>query len=797
MLASAPVAAAPVEQGLELVVPRPIPVEPAPAARTTATAEPFLQRAVPIDARPSAVPTPETVESTLDFPPMAGFINPAPEPADRAAVPLMESRPARREPRLGKLLPRLAPMLDQEFVNASAHSPVEELPPPPPAPAAPTPPAVEERAPSRPWPPPFTAKPEFEPVPPEVTVSALRVKPVEPSPRTATPGRVPYGPGEITYSGGIRTRFILLAAAMLVIVASIIGTALYLARTHTPQVLKFAVPPPEHTSYPGTPAVSPDGKYLAFSASGPEGRRMLWLRPLDALHATVIPGSEGGFAPFWSPDSQYIAFFADKALKKVRASGSTPQTICEAEGFAAGGSWNRDGIILFAPGLAGKLYRVHANGGRPEEVTDLSEEGKERAHLWPRFLPDGKRFTFYCLTDTEETSGVYTGSLNSRTTQRLLQSDSNAVFSAAQASDANPGRSQQGYLLFVRNRGLYGQKFDAGSKDVNGTPFLVAEDVGAVRSMALAPVSVSDNGVLVYQTLGQPTHQLLWFDRFGRQQSAIGEPAEYGEPRISPDGRRVAVSKAEPGKDFADIWVFNEDGSSTRVTSTPHDEGSPVWSPDGSRLAYFSNEEGAYNLYQKSLAGARSEALLRDGQQKYPVDWSGDGRYLIYGAFDRTTKMDLWVLHMGDRRKFSLVQTIAVEAYAVLSPDGRWLAYETSSEGRPEVFVQPFRSEGGGTERHYKISTDGGGHPRWRNDGKEIYYITKSGRLMAAAVRPGDTTFESDAPQVLFQTRPIPKAWNVYDSTADGNRFLVRVPLEWSSAAPITVVTNWTQKVKL
>jgi len=427
-------------------------------------------------------------------------------------------------------------------------------------------------------------------------------------------------------------------------------------------------------------------------------------------------------------------------------------------------------------------------------VTELSATGKERAHLWPRFLPDGTKFIVYTLTDFDETSGVNLGSLGSKATRRIIQSDANAVFSAARTSDARPNSSRNGYLIFIRNRTLYGQKFDG--TEVDGTPMLVAEEVGSIRSMSLAPVSVSENGVLVYQTVGKTNRQLIWFDRSGRQIAPIGEPGDYGPPRISPDGRRIVVGRIEPGKDTADLWILNEGATATRLTATAHHEGAPIWSPDGSRLAFFSNHEGNYNLYQRKVGSDGLEVLVKDSSAKYPNDWSRDGRYLLYGSISETTKSDLMVLHASDRRSYPVSRTIHGEGYGSFSPDGRWVAFQSDQEGRADVFVQAFRAEGSDTPRRYKVSTNGGGLPRWRQDGKELYYITSSGRMMAVAVRSSDTTFEAEAPRMLFQTRPVPKTWNLFDVTGDGQRFVLNVPLEWSSSAPITVVTNWMEKIK-
>jgi Tol biopolymer transport system component len=770
-------------------------VEPTAAAPAAPVAEGPAAEAPPVEA-----PEAEIAAPPAEPPSMADFIRQPPAPATGSSKPVVDARPARREPRIGKLLPRMAPLLDEEFARAAAELPVEEAAPPPAAGPAPPPatPVTLRRVEPSPRPARVEPAAAASGAPPDET-TAPRLHPVEPSPRVAAPRRRPLAPGQVTYSDGLRARFLIIGLLILVVTGATVAGVLYFAQRHKPQVLQFAVPPPEHTTYPGTPAVSPDGLYLVFSAVGPEGKRMLWLRPLDSLHATVIQGTEGGFAPFWSPDSQQIGFFADKALKKVRASGGSPRLLCEVETFTGGGAWNRDNTILFAPGLHSGLYRVHAEGGRPEPVTEIAAGSRERAHLWPRFLPDGKYFIFYVLTDFEESSGVYLGSLDSRQTRRIIQSDSNAVFSASRSGDVRPNASRKGYLLFIRNRNLYGQKFNG--SDVEGTPLLVAGEVGSVRSMALAPVSVSDNGVLVYQMVGKANRQLIWFDRSGKQLASLGAPAEFGLPRISPDGKKVLVGVIAPGQEAAELWLIYEDGASSRLTpvaggAAARHEAAPIWSADGTRFAYASDEEGRYNLYSRTLGSAKTELLVKSDLNKFTNDWSRDGRYILFGSIAQSTKSDLMVAQTADRRVYPVAQTIDGEGYGAFSPDGRWIAFQCDAGNRSEVYVQAFRAGPADPPRRYKVSADGGGLPRWRRDGKELYYITETGRLMAVAVRPGDATFECDAPQQLFQTRCVPRLWNLFDAAADGQRFLVNVPLEWSSAAPITVVTNWTEKVR-
>jgi Tol biopolymer transport system component len=609
----------------------------------------------------------------------------------------------------------------------------------------------------------------------------------------AGPGVAPYTEhgSETIYGLSFRRRNWVIGGVLLLVVA-LGAVALFLERKPAPAVLKFAVTQPENTSYPGMPSVSPDGRYLTFSAVGPEGKRMLWLRPLDALHATVIQGSEGASAPFWSPDSRSIAFFGGKYLKKVKTTGGAPENICQAEAAPGGGSWNRDGVILFAPSLSDGLYRVAASGGKPQLVLKLDESKSERADLWPQFLPDGKHFVFYQQTDLAETSGVYVGSIDEPEYLRLFTSQTNAVYSAAA-----PETPKTGYLLYINERNLMARQFNAGRMEVTGDPITLANDIGAVRSMALSPISVSATGVLVYQGVGQPTRQMVWMDRGGKQLAVSGTPGNWGPPRISPDGNRATVAKSGPDGGIAHLWLLDASGGAEQMTDGPMHEGSPIWSPDGSRIAHFGKQGDAYDIFVRTAqVGSKAELMLKGTDRKFPTDWSRDGRYLVFRVDDPGTKHDIWGFSVGDRRAAPILATIFSEDYASISPNGKWMAYQSDESGRNEVYVQSFDGLNNDTKRRWKVSEDGG-LPHWRSDGGELFYMTSDGRVMSVSIRVGaDGGLESGQPQKFFQARPIPKYWNLFDASPDGQRFLVNIPLEWTSALPITVVTNWTEKLK-
>jgi len=301
----------------------------------------------------------------------------------------------------------------------------------------------------------------------------------------------------------------------------------------------------------------------------------------------------------------------------------------------------------------------------------------------------------------------------------------------------------------------------------------------------------------VYQGVGKPTRQMVWLERSGKQITVAGEPGEYGPPRISPDGSRGVVAKVGPDGKNAHLWIVDANGGATPLTDTPAHEGSPVWSPDGSRIAFFSTQEGAADVYVRpSSRGGRADLLFKSLLSKYPTDWSHDGKYILLGVTAEGTRSDVWAISTADRRAAPILDTLYSEGYAALSPDGKWLAFQSDESDRIEVYVQPFDGLTSGTKRRWQVSRGGGGLPRWRADGTEMFYITADGRMMAVAVHPAEGNFATEAPQLLFQTRPVPKSWNLYDVSPDGQRFLLNLPLEWSSAAPITVVTNWTEKLR-
>jgi eukaryotic-like serine/threonine-protein kinase len=532
-------------------------------------------------------------------------------------------------------------------------------------------------------------------------------------------------------------------------------------------------------------ALSPDGTKLVFVGRDSSGKNALWIRALDSLALQPLPGTENPSFPFWSPDSRFIGFFADGKLKKINASGGSPQTLCDAP-VNRGGTWNRDGVILFAPVVTGPLYRVSASGGVPIPVTRFDPSRGEASHRWPFFLPDGRHFLYDVASfgsgGQQEKMGIYVGSLDSKEEKFLLRANSSVAY-------APPG-----YLLFFRERSLMAQSFDAKGMHVTGEPFSIAEEVQYFPQHYGALFSVSENGVLLYQARSTSgVSQLVWFDRSGKEMGSLGAPANQANPRISQDGKRVALDIIDPQIGNMDIWIYESSGGvATRFTSDPAFEADPIWSPDGSRIVFFSNRKGGPDLRQKSSSGAGSEeVVLHSESSKYPTDWSPDGRFILYRAFDAKTNLELWVQPFGgDRRPIPFLKARFGADLGQFSPDGRWVAYASNESGKWEIYVAPFPGPGS----NWKVSSAGGSEPRWRRDGKELFYLAPDEKLMAVEVKEG-STFSADAARPLFQTRRREHISSndlfSYDVSADGQRFLVNTDIGEVTSPPLTVVLNW------
>jgi Tol biopolymer transport system component len=577
-----------------------------------------------------------------------------------------------------------------------------------------------------------------------------------------------------------------LAAATLVL-----AVGRFRGATTAGDAIRSSILPPEDSAfyfggiYSGPVTISPDGRLLAFVGRTPTGRELLWVRPLDSLSFRPLDGTEGASFPFWSPDGRSIGFFADSKLRKIEAQGGPPQTLCETS-IARGGSWNEEGTIIFAPDVSDSIYRVPASGGEAVPVTQLDETRHQVNHRWPWFLPDGRHFLFYARSGSDESTGTYVGSLDSKEQKFIVAGRSNAVY-------APPG-----YLLFVREGTLMALPFDARRLEITGGAIAVADPVSVNASVQKAIFSVSSSGILAYQG-GVLTgdSQLRWFDRSGKPAGVIGEhgePTVYLFPRLSPDGRRLVVQIADPRSANSDLWIDDvARGVMTRFTFEPSVETSPVWSPDGTRIAYASNRKGRFHMFAKASSGVGAEeALVEESDaDARPLSWSPDGRYI---AFTRRqvkgpTRGDIWILPLfGDRKPFPFLHSEFEEAFASFSPDGRFIAYVSNESVRNEVYVTPFPGAGG----KWQVSTAGGTSPRWRRDGRELFYMTQDNRIMSVEIGAKGDRLEIGAVRPLFQTRSLQGPGGTYDPSADGKRFLIVSESEQVTSEPITLVVNWT-----
>ncbi len=530
--------------------------------------------------------------------------------------------------------------------------------------------------------------------------------------------------------------------------------------------------------------LSPDGTRLVFVARDTSGKNLLWIRALDSLTVQPLPGTENPSFPFWSPDSLHIGFFASGKLKKIDATGGLAQALCDAP-FNRGGTWSKDGVILFAPVTDGPLYRVSASGGVPTPVTHFDPSRGETTHRWPFFLPDGHHFLYLVASfgGQKEKTGIYVRSLDSNEEKFLVRANSSVTY------------TPPGYLLFYRERNLLAQAFDVKSLQVNGDPILVAEDIQYFPQIYGALFSVSENGVLLYQgQSGSGVSQLVWFDRNGKQNGSLGAAGNQANPRISPDGKRVALNIADPETSNTDIWIYeSSEGIPTRFTSDPAFESGPIWSPDGRQIIFQSLQLGHSDLHHKNSNGSgNEETILQSERSKYATDWSPDGRFILYLAFDTKTNLELWAVPVsGERKSIPFIKTPFGVSQGQFSPDGRWIAYSSNESGKWEVHVAPFPGPGG----NWQVSINGGSEPRWRRDGKELFYMAPDGKIMAIEVKEGPS-FEAGTAKVLFQTRRREQISSTdlfsYDVSADGERFLVNTDAGEATSFTLTLVLNWT-----
>ena len=587
------------------------------------------------------------------------------------------------------------------------------------------------------------------------------------------------------------------ATAVLLLAALALSVVLYRQKAPEALPVRFSVYPAPKVSFGswvglGPVLVSPDGRRLAFVGTGVNGNE-LWVRPLDSLTAQLLPGTKGAKYPFWSPDSRYLAFFADGQLKKIPVGGGPPQTLSEATD-ARGGAWTPgkagEGTIIFSPAPQSGILRLPAAGGEATAVTKLDTTRQETSHRFPEFLPDGHHFLFVATTPQEAQTAILVGDLDvpadGRSVRRLMSSSSRVWY------------SPPGYLLFVRENTLLAQPFDARRLAFSGESIAIAEHVSGGGIRNTADFSVSQNGVLAWRSEASQDTHLYWADRHGKQLPGLDVKESYAIPTLSPDGKKVAIDKEVNGS--YSIWLLDIARiAASRFTFAPGLQIVPVWSPDGSRIAFASAVHAHNDLYWKDTNGlGAEELLLATSYTKWPTDWSRDGRFLLYEEIDPKTKLDLWVLPLfGDRKPILFLKTQFAEQQGAFSPDGRWVAYASDESGRNEVYVLPFSLGSGAAAAgsKWQISTGGGDLPVWRRDGKELFFRAADHNLMAVPVTPG-ATFQAGAPQALFELPgPADLPFPVYAATADGQKFLLSAPLG-DLSPPVNVCLNWLAGMK-
>ena len=523
-------------------------------------------------------------------------------------------------------------------------------------------------------------------------------------------------------------------------------------------------------------AVSRDGRRIAFVARNAKGEQRLWIRTLDRAQPRMLDGTDGATEPFWSPDGGDLAFFADRKLKRINVDAGGVTAICDAAG--RGGSWGARGDIVFAS--AGVIHHVRATGGTPNPVTARAAD--EQSHIRPLFLPDGSHFLYYAFKPGGPQI-VYLTSLGTSERRELLQSDATNVGYA------------RGHVLFVRGRQLLAQPIDVSRGALSGTPITVIEDIQTQPVMpTLGVFAVADNGLLVYQPSHGPPHSTLtWFDRTGTRIATVGEPANFAHLRLSPDGARLAVNMLDDTTGAGDAWIYDlPSGTRSRFTFDITPPNTLAWSPDGKHIVFGTHRTNPPSLIVKASDGSGIERPLRLedarlGPGRQPDDWSPDGRRILLFAGG-----GLWtVAAAGDPDVALWVGGDDQKIFAQFDPSGRYVAYQATTGGRPEIYIEAFPGPGG----KWLVSTDGGTLPRWRSDGRELFYIAPDDSLVAVPIAVGASSVQVGRAYQLFKTRRKVMSTRFgysYDVAPDGRRFLINTSPAPRPPSPLTVVMHWT-----
>jgi Tol biopolymer transport system component len=618
----------------------------------------------------------------------------------------------------------------------------------------------------------------------DIADARIELEDTQSEPGAGAPSSVAFGRERLLWSAAVVLLALIAAAAMMWNRPTL---------TAPETRLEIATAP---TMDPVSLAISGDGRTLAFVATD-DGRSRLWLRRLDSGSARSLPGTDGAYYPFWSPDNRSVGFFADGKLKRIDLDTTSVQVLADASA-GRGGTWNDEGIILFAP-QAGPIFRIPASGGTPRQVTHPDEQ--RLSHRFPWFLPDGQHFLYFVRPSVgiPDVRGVYVGHIDGSEPRRLVDADVAGVLAGSER------------LLFVRQGTLFAQSFDTTRLALSGEPFPVASQVINNTAFGAAAVSASSSGLFVYRSGPAERRLFTWFDRTGRELGTVGDAdtGDPSDPALSPDGRELVLSREVD--ENRDLWVLDTlRGVPRRLTHDAGIDRSATWSPDGTRLVFTANRGGTGELYQlASSGGSDEELLLSTLDAKQAADFSPDGQFLLFRSQNLKTRYDIWAVQLNRRQSadpleradgkepFVVVRTNSDERDPQFSPDGKWIAYESDESGRFEIYVQPFPGPGA----KWPVSKGGGAQVRWPRRGGELFYIALDNRLMAVAIRldAERQTVSAGDPVPLFTTNvggAVTVRRQQYVVSADGQRFLMNTIKDQASTSPITVVQNWQQPGK-
>ena len=554
---------------------------------------------------------------------------------------------------------------------------------------------------------------------------------------------------------------------------------------HRPEQLlrRLSLPTPQDIAWRAyeRPLISPDGRHVVAVAMSKQGLSMLWIRQLDSLAFKPLAGTEGAAGPFWSPDSQSVGFFVNDQVKRVALGGGAQLIGVLDSGYAAGGTWNAEGVIVISKGQKGlgqaspgnvMLVTLSTTTGQVKPLTTLDSSRCESGHYWPQFLPDGRHIAFIADCPRDVGSEPVITSLDAPHERRPLPLGLSTVSFTSQ------------HVLFVRANNLMTQRFDFETLSLVGEASSIAEGVDFWGVGHVGMFSVSNDGVVVYAPARSPDVQLAWVTRTGRTLSTVGRPRPYGQIALSPDEKRVAVELQDPDGQ-SDLWLVElATGIPRRITFNPGHDGDAVWTPDGNALIFSSSRAGPLALFRKDLASDAPESLMFETKiDLRPESWTPDGKGLLYFSEERGRKGFMW---SGGGSRLILDTKFPIDELQV-SPDGRLLAYMSAESGRDEVYLQRLTQPGA----KVRVSAEGGGEPKWRADGKELFYLATNRMLMVAPVLPGPDVAVGLS-QPLHELSEYRSGYDDYAPSRDGQRFLVKRPAESATSLPYQIIFNWS-----